>query len=393
MDIENDILVADMVYSDAKNIFKLPANTVDEIKKDCIVVLDTNVLILPFTVSSNSFTQISTVFEDLKKENRLYIPAQVAREFAKVRPRKLGDLYQKLSKQRNNIQPFKLGNYPLLESLDNFNSIVEAEAELNEKIKEYRKLIGGLLSDVKAWVWNDPVSIVYNKLFTDDLIIEPEIDKQKIQKELDYLIYHKLPPGYKDSSKQDRGVGDLLIWKSILKLGSENKNNLLFVSGDNKPDWWHQSEKQHLYPRYELVNEYRRESDNKLFHMVSLSQLLELMDVNEEIVENIKNQEEINRKEQSCNTLINLLLNDPNVSVRIQATVGLGSMGSVKAVPALCKALIDDPETSVRIQAAVALRKIGDDSAIPALSKAVEDDEESVRIQCTVSISSIMGVN
>jgi hypothetical protein len=69
------------------------------------------------------------------------------------------------------------------------------------------------------------------------------------------------------------------------------KKNLIFVSGDEKNDWWYQSNKQRLYPRIELVGEYQQQSGGKSFHIVSLSTFLDLFKVDVEVVSEVKKEE------------------------------------------------------------------------------------------------------
>lgn len=299
-----DIFISNNVFPKPENIFKTPRRNLEDIKNDCIVVLDTNVLLLPFTLNSKSLLEIKDVFQSLVAEGRLFVPAQVVREFAKNRPGKLTDVYQKLSRTRNSTPNLTFGNYPLLSTLEEYNQLREVEKEINEKIKEYRKIAGSLLEKMTEWVWDDPVSLIYNDIFRPEIIVELEKDdeteRDTLTQELDRLILHKLPPGYKDASKSDKGIGDFLIWKTILQIAEKEKKDLIFVTGDTKADWWYQSEKVNLYPRYELVDEYRRASDDKLFHMVSLSKLLELQDANEEIIDDIRHQEVKNTSRKFC---------------------------------------------------------------------------------------------
>ena len=60
---------------------------------------------------------------------------------------------------------------------------------------------------------------------------------------------HHIPPGYKDAGKEDSGIGDLLIWHTILELGKVHKKSVIFVSGDEKPDWFKQSQNVALHLR------------------------------------------------------------------------------------------------------------------------------------------------
>lgn len=65
--------------------------SVEQVKNKCLFVLDTNALLLPYTTSSKSIDEIKKVYAKLIKEKRLFIPGQVAREFAKNRPEKIKD--------------------------------------------------------------------------------------------------------------------------------------------------------------------------------------------------------------------------------------------------------------------------------------------------------------
>src|SRR5262249_48178151 len=76
----------------------------------------------------------------------------------------------------------------------------------------------------------------------------PSQAREVIAKELEYRIVHKIPPGYKDASKDDRGVGDLLIWMTILEIGAERQKPLLFVTGEEKADWQHRSDNRGVLP-------------------------------------------------------------------------------------------------------------------------------------------------
>jgi hypothetical protein len=48
---ERDIFVANSIYPDAKAIFTWRLEVLDAIKEHCIVVLDTNVLLVPYDIS------------------------------------------------------------------------------------------------------------------------------------------------------------------------------------------------------------------------------------------------------------------------------------------------------------------------------------------------------
>ena len=132
---------------------------------------------------------------------------------------------------------------------------------------------------------------LYSQLFTKDVIFDPASDKEEIKNDLKRRQIHNIPPGYKDQGKDDGGIGDLLIWHTILKLGETRKKSVIFVSGDGKPDWFRQSEKVPLILRYELVDEFRRISGGQSFQIVRFAQFLELFEASEEVVQEVRQDE------------------------------------------------------------------------------------------------------
>ena len=289
--IKSDIFIARTVYPDPESVFTARYKTLDVIKEECIVVLDTNTLLVPYTVSKQSLDQIKRTYETLIKEKRLIIPAQVAREFAKNRASKIMELFDQLSKKRNSSSSLKKEEYPLLDALAEYKSSLALEDRINEQIKEYRDTLGKVLDRVRSWTWDDPVSVLYGELFAKGVVRETKIDDEATQEDLHRRQLHKIPPAYKDSSKLDEGVGDLIIWQTILDVGSTEKKSVVFVSHDAKPDWWHRSNDQALYPRYELIDEFRRHSNGETFHIVQLSRFLDLFGATQLVVDEVKEKE------------------------------------------------------------------------------------------------------
>ncbi|MBK9687114.1 MAG: hypothetical protein IPO65_04925 [Saprospiraceae bacterium] len=88
--------------------------------------------------------------------------------------------------------------------------------------------------------------------------------------------------------KIDKGIGDLLIWYTILEIGKKNNRDVVFVSGEEKTDWYHRSENQPLYSRFELVSEFFRESGGRSFNMTKLSTLMEILGADKESITEVK---------------------------------------------------------------------------------------------------------
>jgi hypothetical protein len=125
-----------------------------------------------------------------------------------------------------------------------------------------------------------------------EIVLEPKVDADELKKDLAFRAAHKVPPGYKDASKEVNASGDLLVWRAILEVGSKKKD-VVFVSGEEKSDWWHRTQEGPLYPRYELAEEFRRASGGKSFHIIRLAQLLEHLGAKPEVVDDVRVQESL----------------------------------------------------------------------------------------------------
>jgi hypothetical protein len=301
------------VFPSAKDAFNFHLVPLEDIKNNCIYLLDANVLLYPFTTNVNStLTEITKIYKVLTEQNRLFLPAQAVREYLDNRATHLGNINKALSDKSS--QSFKcIGNYPLLSDMEGYEDLLKFEKEIDEGIKKYRKQISKTQSAIKSWGWNDPVSKMYQETLSNFILDEDGIDDEEILKDLERRNELKIPPGYKDSGKSDNQAGDLIIWHELLNLAEEKKCDLVFVSGDSKPDWWHQSNGSPLYPRFELVDEFRRKTNGKSFHIINLSKLLELYDAEPDVVEAIKSSENMSHP----NTRQSLMTDDQLVDKAI----------------------------------------------------------------------------
>jgi rRNA-processing protein FCF1 len=284
----DEVFLHHKIYPTAADIFSVNIKPIEEIKDDCIFIIDTNVLLIPYTTSSSGFEEITKAFSKLIEKKQLIIPAQVAREFAKNRPEKIKVLFQQLNVIKSKMHKPVTGQYPLLESLSEYKEAVDIEKQIQEYQNKYSKKINEILEKMKQWRWDDPVSLVYKELFKPEFIQEVKLSEEEIIKDLERRNKHNVPPGFKDKSKDDFGVGDLIIWQTILEVAKNANKDIVFVSGDEKNDWFYRSESQSLYPRFELIMEFKNKTDDKSLHIIKLSNLLNLLGATEEVVSEVK---------------------------------------------------------------------------------------------------------
>lgn len=278
------------IYSSPSKSFSFNLAPVADIKDDALIVLDANVLLLPFTTDVKNVEAIKALYQALVVSDQIFLPAQAVREYLDNRAKKLADINESLQKKSNQSFGF-VGAHPLLESLDQYQEVLALEAGLKDAIKAYQNQIRETLTAVQAWGWNDPVSKMYHEVLSDRVLNDDELNLEEISQDLARRNKLKLPPGYKDNGKEQNQAGDLLIWHELLSLAAARNKHVIFVSGDEKADWWHQSGKAALYPRFELVDEFREKTDGRSFHILSLSKLLKLFETDDEVVESVKTSE------------------------------------------------------------------------------------------------------
>lgn len=278
------------IYPSPSESFSFKLKPIIEVKDEALIVLDANVLLLPFTTGVKNVEAIKQVYQRLVATDQIFLPAQAVREYLDNRAKKLADINESLQKKSNQSFGF-VGAHPLLENLDEYQAVLQLEENLKTAVKEYQKQIRETLSAVQAWGWNDPVSQMYHEILSDRVLNDDNLVEEEISKDLARRNKLKLPPGYKDGGKDQNQAGDLLIWHELLNLAEAKNKDVIFVSGDEKADWWHQSGKAALYPRFELVDEFRERTGGCSFYILSLSKLLKLFEAEDEVVESVQTSE------------------------------------------------------------------------------------------------------
>ncbi len=258
----------------AEHAFAWQPRPLTEVVEAAVVALDTNALLVPYTVSKSSVESIEAAYSALAADGRLIVPGQVAREFARSRIVKIGEIVQQVDASMSNSKIAELRAYPLLQNLDSYATARTELVTALSALKSYRSALTQLQRDIRELASSDPVGRMYGRVFRNGVVVDAAFDEKEFREELRRRYDERLPPGYKDASKADEGVGDLLIWKTLLHAMAGQGRDLVFVTAEEKADWWHRVGGSPIQPRYELVDEYRRESGGGTLHLVNLSNFL-----------------------------------------------------------------------------------------------------------------------
>lgn len=291
-----DLFILNTVFPDPASVFSFRLKKLEEIQADCLVVFDTNALLVPYTVDRSSLVAIREAIEPLVEQGRLVIPGQVAREFAKHRAGKIVEVVEKLNGKMAQVGKWQIEGspIPLLESHPGYSRAVEIERNLRALHDEYTDALKEVVNDIKGWTWDDPVSCMYGELFKSDVIQDPPLtegERKSIEQDWQRRKENKIPPGFEDES-----AGDLIIWRTILHVAEQAKKSVIFVSQETKADWRYHRRADGkvanlLYPRYELVDELRRATGGESFHIVPLSEFLSVFAAAPDAVDDVRRSE------------------------------------------------------------------------------------------------------
>ncbi|MGA3881409.1 PIN-like domain-containing protein [Bacillus pumilus] len=288
-----------------------------EIWEDSVIVLDTNVLLNLYRYTKETSDQILNLLQ--KYKDNLWMPHQVALEYHYNRKsviveqsgsyKKVCDAFNAIPEEiRNSLNKdlsiFKKRHKEDVDSF--FKNIKSVTDEQIRKLKERNEKELDLTKE--DTIKNKITDLYLNK-------VGKPYDKssmENLEKEADVRLKKNIPPGYKDfdkkkESKFHNGVviqnkyGDLILWKQLLDFAEDKKVNIIFLTDEQKEDWWYDIKNKIIGPRIELLNEFTFVT-NKEFHMFSSIGFVERHsnDVNETAVSEVR---EVTKEYKSKNEM------------------------------------------------------------------------------------------
>ena len=272
-------------------VFQWSRDDPSEAVHHAFVALDTNVLLLPYEMKEQDWSAILYAYSTLAERHQLVVPAHVAREYARGRIERLASLYQRINDVNSRAVITRLTEAPLFADTDEFAQLRDAEQAVVDALAPYKKALGILAKKARQFPDHDPIQMGYGKIFDSGVVVDPRFDDSEAREEFRRRQEHGFPPGYKDSGKRQNAEGDYLIWQTLLERAKGTKKDLIFVTSDRKADWWHQSAGEAFAPRFELVEEYRRESGGGTLHLMDLHGLLKLMGAPDSVTEDVRGRE------------------------------------------------------------------------------------------------------
>jgi regulator of sigma D len=172
----------------------------------------------------------------------------------------------------------------VVQELECWNELDKQLSAARPTIESLQSSLDAAVEEIRTWQWGgDPVSLMYEAVFSTDVIIDHSLTRDALVDDLRRRIRLQQPPGYKDASKSDEGVGDVAIWHSLIALGQQKKKDVVFVTGEMKSDWHHRFDHKPLFIRPELTVEFHNATEAR-FGIMNFTEFLRLHDAKPDTV-------------------------------------------------------------------------------------------------------------
>ena len=250
--------------------YSLHDEKIKEIWENGLVIFDTNILLNLYRYNKQTCDDLINYMQTFG--DRLWMPYQVGWEYNHNRMQVAYNsqvacdvLSKKLDDDRNALESFfkqKFNHHPYLQHKEFF-----------KRYDRYVSLLKGYLKNIRqhdnGYFDNDTILKKLGELYDgrvgDDY---KEEGLKTIYSEGKNRYAGKIPPGYKDDTKEKREAGerhlygDLIVWKQIIQKAADAGKDVIFVSDDLKEDWMLEFKGKKYGPRKELIKEFHEQTNN-----------------------------------------------------------------------------------------------------------------------------------
>lgn len=244
----------------------------EKLWKNAVFVFDTNVLLNLYRYSAKTRKSLLDAFDSFS--GRVWIPYQVAFEYMRRRPEVVIETVQRYEQFEKEVDDFATKAINTLR-------LTSSDEEINELKRYLHKWLANNKERNLLVQKPEDDEILTNILRIFDGKVGPVVDEDELSQvrtEGEERYKKSIPPGYKDGIKKNgsddnNAYGDLIIWKQIIKYAKENKVGIIYVTHDQKEDWWNIVKGKTIGPRYELRQEFFRETSQE-FHMYTMTNFI-----------------------------------------------------------------------------------------------------------------------
>jgi hypothetical protein len=276
-----------------KAFYQLSENEFEKLWDECLFVFDANVLLNLYRYTDETRAELTNILDKIK--DRVWIPFQAGMEFHFNRLTVIQDQVDSYGKIKGILEDKKTDiskelnesfkNYIKRHPKVNISGIIE---ELKGKFDEVVSNIESARGDHPEFMKQDDILEYVTQIFNGKIGTQlTKEDLDELYKNGDKRYKNKIPPGYKDLEEKkgkkkffndqvfSDEFGDLVVWKEIIKKSQEENTPIIFITDDEKEDWWQIIKRRvTVGPRPELINEFNKET-GQLFYMYKTFKFME----------------------------------------------------------------------------------------------------------------------
>ncbi|EOP46680.1 PIN-like domain-containing protein [Bacillus cereus] len=239
-----------------------------------IIVPDTNFLLAAYQSRNVTIDEVKKVLEGLSRNNRLVIPEQVVLEFSKNRQRVILEQIANIDDEMNKIYNPQKEMKAFMPAAETSTEIIDAQEKRDDLFnasQEYRKSLKKVKEKILALINHDEYFEFIKELCRKSFYPYSK-SKDILREEGLRRISLGIKPGTNENKSDP--TGDYIIWSEIMTL----KQNVIFVSNDQKKDWIHKNNKnQQLGVDQTLLSEFFSVTGGKYFVHVTPKEFIKFL--------------------------------------------------------------------------------------------------------------------
>ncbi|WP_166820536.1 PIN domain-containing protein [Thalassoroseus pseudoceratinae] len=216
--------------------------------------LDTNVLLNVYRYSPEKREEFLALLQRIK--DRLFVPYTVAAEFARNRKIVIREQFAPQEEVKSTLEKLKKrieSGFARHAEKDNLHNMIEGMVKVVDEKYEIEK------SAHLDLVHDDKILLALSEIL--DERVGEKLDTSSVEKEYNQRKKDSRPPYCETDDKKDsfRKMGDVTIWLELLNKYKESSKPVIFVTGDQKQNWWQKTEG-HSEPQHSLIQEMTEKS-------------------------------------------------------------------------------------------------------------------------------------
>ena len=261
---------------------------------------DANVLLNLYRVDRETTEDYFKIFRALG--DRIFLPHEAAHQFFRNRRGVIQTEQNSFSEAKKRVRDWvgrRTGFDNLKQQLrggdigqiieDEIESVFEDRKDYNEEVEKVKENLVERIEDLeerftptgttRAIAEEDEILEELMEIFEENTGGVLEEDMEDLKEEAQERYENEQPPGYEDYDEDEdvsRGeFEDFLIWKQLMEYAERKGEDVVFITGEKKRDWWEKDDDYNLVrPKYELLREFRKETE-QTFWMIKTERMLQ----------------------------------------------------------------------------------------------------------------------